>query len=277
MSSPGGGRRQTGRPWWKAVGERVPRQFGSRRTGKGNGRRTTDDRQDNRRPATDGRRQRPTADNRQPTGRRTTRRPTATTDGNDRRQDDRRPNRRPTTRRVKNNHNPRTSIPSGGYRAIGPTGGITVSERRHTSPEVGHGEGVKASGVHPKRGRAVRKRFVLFCCFFCLLKRFHLCETPSLHFAFSFFLSFYSTHVSTRSLTSTYLLFLSSLVALPHTVLTCSILHPHCGSTSTALQCIAFSHFIQPVSEQSVMAKKGRKQSILKSKEHDAKKEGGRH
>ena len=161
MSSPGGGRRQTGRPWWKAVGERVPRQFGSRRTGKGNGRRTTDDRQDNRRPATDGRRQRPTADNRQPTGRRTTRRPTATTDGNDRRQDDRRPNRRPTTRRVKNKHNPRTSIPSGGYRAIGPTGGITVSERRHTSPEVGHGEGVKAGGVHPKRGRAVRKRFVL--------------------------------------------------------------------------------------------------------------------
>ena len=67
------------------------------------------------------------------------------------------------------------------------------------------------------------------------VKRFHLCETPSLHFAFSFFLSFYSTHVSTRSLTSTYLLFLSSLVALPHTVLTCSILHPHCGSTSTAL------------------------------------------
>ena len=162
MSSPGGGRRQTGRPWWKAVGERVPRQFGSRRTGKGNGRPTTDDRQDNRRPATDGRRQRPTADNRQPTGRRTTRRPTATTDGNDRRQDDRRPNRRPTTRRVKNKHNPRTSIPSGGYRAIGPTGGITVSERRHTSPEVGHGEGVKASGVHPKRGRAVRKRFVCF-------------------------------------------------------------------------------------------------------------------
>ena len=42
MSSPGGGRRQTGRPWWKAVGERVPRQFGSRRTGKGNGRPTTD-------------------------------------------------------------------------------------------------------------------------------------------------------------------------------------------------------------------------------------------
>ena len=102
-------------------------------------------------------------------------------------------------------------------------------------------------------------------------------ETPSLHFAFSFFLSFYSTHVSTRSLTSTYLLFLSSLVALPHTVLACSILHPHCGSTSTALHCNAFSHFIQPVSEQSVMAKKGRKQSILKSKEHDAKKEGGRH
>ena len=114
------------------------------------------------------------------------------------------------------------------------------------------------------------------------VKRFHLCETPSLHFAFSFFLSFYSTHVSTRSLTSTYLLFLSSLVALPHTVLACSILHPHCGSTSTALHrtashCNAFSHFIQPVSEQSVMAKKGRKQSILKSKEHDAKKEGGRH
>ena len=144
------------------------------------GKRTTDDRQDNRRPATDGRRQRPTADNRQPTGRRTTRRPTATTNGkttdgkttddrrqhriNDRRQDDRRPNRRPTTRRVKNKHNPRTSIPSGGYRAIGPTGGITVSERRHTSPEVGHGEGVKAGGVHPKRGRAVRKRFVLFVC-----------------------------------------------------------------------------------------------------------------
>ena len=67
------------------------------------------------------------------------------------------------------------------------------------------------------------------------VKRFHLCETPSLHFAFSFFLSFYSTHVSTFSLPSTYLLFLSSLVALPHTVLTCSILHPHCGSTSTAL------------------------------------------
>ena len=124
----------------------------------------------------DGRR---TTDNRQPTGRRTTRRPTATTnrttDGkttddrrqhriNDRRQDDRRPNRRPT-RRVKNKHNPRTSIPSGGYREIGPTGGITVSERRHTSPEVGHGEGVKAGGVHPKRGRAVRKRFVLFCFF----------------------------------------------------------------------------------------------------------------
>ena len=109
------------------------------------------------------------------------------------------------------------------------------------------------------------------------VKRFHLCETPSLHFAFSFFLSFYSTHVSTFSLPSTYLLFLSSLVALPHTVLTCSILHPHCGSTSTALHRSAFSHFIQPVSEQSVMAKKGRKQSILKSKEHDAKKEGGRH
>ena len=147
MSSPGGGRRQTGRPWWKAVGERVPRQFGSRRTGKGNGRRTTDDRQ----PTTD----RTTDDK--------------TTNGNDqpddRRQDDRRPNRRPTTRRVKNKHNPRTSIPSGGYRAIGPTGGITVSERRHTSPEVGHGEGVKAGGVHPKRGRAVRKRFV---CLFCL-------------------------------------------------------------------------------------------------------------
>ena len=70
---------------------------------------------------------------------------------------------------------------------------------------------------------------------FICVKRFHLCETPSLHFAFSFFLSFYSTHVSTRSLTSTYLLFLSSLVALPHTVLACSILHPHCGSTSTAL------------------------------------------
>ena len=170
MSSPAGGRRQTGRPWWKAVGERVPRQFGSRRTGKGNGRRTTDDRQDNRRPATDGRRQRPTADNRQPT---TDNRPD---DGrqddqrqhriNDRRQDDRRPNRRPTKRRVKNKHNPRTSIPSGDYRAIGPTGGITVSERRHTSPEVGHGEGVKASGFHPKRGRAVRKRFV--CLFVCL-------------------------------------------------------------------------------------------------------------
>lgn len=188
MSSPGGGRRQTGRPWWKAVGERVPRQFGSRRTGKGNGRRTTDDRQDNRRPATDGRRQRPTADNRQPTGRPTTRRPTTTTNRttddkttddrrqhriNDRRQDDRRPNRRPTTRRVKNKHNPRTSIPSGGYRAIGPTGGITVSERRHTSPKVGHGEGVKASGVHPKRGRAVRKRFVLFCFLFCFLKEHH--------------------------------------------------------------------------------------------------------
>lgn len=141
--------------------------------GRENRRRTTDDRQDNRRPATDGRRQRPTADNRQPTGRRTTRRPTATTNRttddkttDDLRQhrttDDRRPNRRPT-RRVKNKHNPRTSIPSGGYRAIGPTGGITVSERRHTSPEVGHGEGVKAGGVHPKRGRAVRKRFVLFC------------------------------------------------------------------------------------------------------------------
>ena len=150
MSSPGGGRRQTGRPWWKAVGERVPRQFGSRRTGKGNGRRTTDDRQDNRRPATDGRRQRPTADNRPDDGRQDDRRLTAT------------PNRRPTTRRVKNKHNPRTSIPNGGYRAIGPTGGITVSERRHTSPKVGHGEGVKASGVHPKRGRAVRKRFVFF-------------------------------------------------------------------------------------------------------------------
>ena len=67
------------------------------------------------------------------------------------------------------------------------------------------------------------------------VKRFHLCETPSLHFAFSFFLSFYSTHVSTFSLPSTYLLFLSILVALPHTVLTCSILYPHCGSTSTAL------------------------------------------
>ena len=154
MSSPGGGRRQTGRPWWKAVGERVPRQFGSRRTGKGNGRRTTDHRQDNRRPATDGRRQRPTADNRQPTTDRTT--DDKTTNGNDRR-----PNRRPTTRRVKNKQNPRTSIPSGGYRAIGPTGGITVSERRHTSPEVGHGEGVKAGGVHPKRGRVVRKRYVL--------------------------------------------------------------------------------------------------------------------
>ena len=60
-------------------------------------------------------------------------------------------------------------------------------------------------------------------------------ETPSLHFAFSFFLSFYSTHVSTFFLPSSYLLFLSILVALPHTVLTCSILHPHCGSTSTAL------------------------------------------
>ena len=67
------------------------------------------------------------------------------------------------------------------------------------------------------------------------VKRFHLCETPSLHFAFSFFLSFYSTHVSTFFLPSSYLLFLSSLVALPDTVLTCSILHPHCGSTSTAL------------------------------------------
>ena len=194
MSSPGGGRRQTGRPWWKAVGERVPRQFGSRRTGKGNGRRTTDDRQDNRRPATDGRRQRPTADNRQPTGRRTTRRPTATTDGNDRRQDDRRPNRRPTTRRVKNKHNPRTSIPSGGYRAIGPTGGITVSERRHTSPEVGHGEGVKAGGVHPKRGRAVRKRFVFVCfCFTHIISRLfissfsssllHTLHTANIHYA----------------------------------------------------------------------------------------------
>ena len=49
------------------------------------------------------------------------------------------------------------------------------------------------------------------------------------------------------------------------------------ASHCIALHCIAFSHFIQPVSEQSVMAKKGRKQSILKSKEHDAKKEGGRH
>lgn len=162
MSSPGGGRRQTGRPWWKAVGERVPRQFGSRRTGKGNGRPTTDKTSDDQRLTDDDNDRQPTTDNK-------------TTDGNDQpddgRQDDgrptatpnnRRPNRRPTTRRVKNKHNPRTSIPSGGYRAIGPTGGITVSERRHTSPEVGHGEGVKASGVHPKRGRAVRKRFV-FC------------------------------------------------------------------------------------------------------------------
>ena len=164
MSSPGGGRRQTGRPWWKAVGERVPRQFGSRRTGKGNGRRTTDKTTDDQRLTDDDNDRRPTTD-------RTTDDKTTngkTTDDrrqhriNDRRQDDRRPNRRPT-RRVKNKHNPRTSIPSGGYRAIGPTGGITVSERRHTSPEVGHGEGVKAGGVHPKRGRAVRKRFVLFC------------------------------------------------------------------------------------------------------------------
>ena len=175
MSSPGGGRRQTGRPWWKAVGERVPRQFGSRRTGKGNGRRTTDKTTDDQRLTDDDNDQRPTTDNRPDDGRQDDQRqrPTATTNGkttddrrqhriNDRRQDDRRPNRRPT-RRVKNKHNPRTSIPSGGYRAIGPTGGITVSERRHTSPEVGHGEGVKASGVHPKRGRAVRKRFVLFC------------------------------------------------------------------------------------------------------------------
>ena len=179
MSSPGGGRRQTGRPWWKAVGERVPRQFGSRRTGKGNGRRTTDKTTDDQRLTDDDNDQRPTTDNRPDDGRQDDQRqrPTATTNGkttddrrqhriNDRRQDDRRPNRRPTTRRVKNKHNPRTSIPSGGYRAIGPTGGITVSERRHTSPEVGHGEGVKASGVHPKRGRAVRKRFVFVFFFF---------------------------------------------------------------------------------------------------------------
>ena len=162
MSSPGGGRRQTGRPWWKAVGERVPRQFGSRRTGKGNGRRTTDDRQPTTDRTTD---DKTTNGNDQPDdGRQDDRRQDDRRQHriNDRRQDDRRPNRRPT-RRVKNKHNPRTSIPSGGYREIGPTGGITVSERRHTSPEVGHGEGVKAGGVHPKRGRAVRKRFVLFC------------------------------------------------------------------------------------------------------------------
>ena len=129
------------------------------------GRPTTDKTSDDQRLTDDDNDRQPTTDNK-------------TTDGNDQpddgRQDDgrptatpnnRRPNRRPTTRRVKNKHNPRTSIPSGGYRAIGPTGGITVSERRHTSPEVGHGEGVKASGVHPKRGRAVRKRFVLFCLF----------------------------------------------------------------------------------------------------------------
>ena len=125
------------------------------------GRRTTDKTTDDQRLTDDDNDRRPTTDNRQPT---TDNRPD---DGrqDDRRQDDRRPNRRPTTRRVKNKHNPRTSIPSGGYRAIGPTGGITVSERRHTSPEVGHGEGVKAGGVHPKRGRAVRKRFVLLFCF----------------------------------------------------------------------------------------------------------------
>ena len=119
------------------------------------GRRTTDKTTDDQRLTDDDNDRRPTTDNRQPTTDRTT--DDKTTNGNDRR-----PNRRPTTRRVKNKHNPRTSIPSGGYRAIGPTGGITVSERRHTSPEVGHGEGVKAGGVHPKRGRAVRKRFVCF-------------------------------------------------------------------------------------------------------------------
>ena len=151
------------------------------------GRRTTDKTTDDQRLTDDDNDRRPTTDNRPDDGRQDDQRqrPTATTNGkttddrrqhriNDRRQDDRRPNRRPT-RRVKNKHNPRTSIPSGGYRAIGPTGGITVSERRHTSPEVGHGEGVKASGVHPKRGRAVRKRFVLFCFVFISAKENRRC------------------------------------------------------------------------------------------------------
>ena len=121
------------------------------------------------------------------------------------------------------------------------------------------------------------------------VKRFHLCETlPSVWNALS----------PLRFLILSFILFNTCLYTLanlhvPSLPLKPSCITPYCSgmlhSSSTlriylygtashgiALHCIAFSHFIQPVSEQSVMAKKGRKQSILKSKEHDAKKEGGR-
>ena len=122
------------------------------------------------------------------------------------------------------------------------------------------------------------------------VKRFHLCETlPSVWNALS----------PLRFLILSFILFNTCLYTLANLHVPSLPLNPSCTTTycsdmlhssstlriylygtasqCNAMQCIAFSHFIQPVSEQSVMAKKGRKQSILKSKEHDAKKEGGRH